>query len=388
MTFRDEVLVLARQARPFRAWKSVEVRRRIDAAADQFRIVAGIASLRAEQGRDVRGFLSRLPIDVGDEIRVGTTLRSSADFERVSTGYVDAIEAVGDESRLELSVEGRSRSADLVDCSAEHESREWLNVRIDDLARALAAPFGVEVVVEAEELGERFERFRLRSGETAWNALERAARLRSILIHSDERGRLLLASAGTAGVVPHEIAEDTSERTTAIPARRWRWRHSNANRFQVYLVRGQGPGSDDAWGAEVALVEARAEDSGVGRYRPLIVVPESSVTFESAKDRARWEASFRAARSTELEVEVVGWHHSGEPRLGQDPEQSELWRVNQLVPFSIPSAGLSGRLLVAEVRFKKDERGMTTRLRLVRPDAYSAQPTVPNTDPLDERLVE
>lgn len=370
-------------------WSSVEVTRRVDAAAGAFRLTlaakvpANTLAGAISSGRDVGGLRAAFPVRRGDTIVVQTDARGSPQASRrtLATGIVDKVEMTGDADQLTISVDGRDRAADMVDCSAEHDPGEWLDVRIDELAYELATPFGVETFVDEPgsshrarplDLGARFEKFSLQSGETSWNALERAARQRSILLHSDEFGRLVLTRAGMGGSLGTQLVE--GDGLGGTPVKRWRLWSADADRFGLYIVRGQGRGSDAAWGADVALVEGRCEDAGVGRYRPLVVVPEGSVTFEDAEDRARWEAAFRAARASGLEVDLVGWRKS---------PGGDLWRVNDIVTFAIPTAGAVGEALVAEVRFRKGDGGTLTTLKLVRPDAYLPQPVVAVEDPLD-----
>jgi len=69
------------------------------------------------------------------------------DGEPVITGYVD-------EARIEIAargtktrITGRSKTADLVDCMPDLTTNQFSGYALDAIARAMAAPFGINVVV-------------------------------------------------------------------------------------------------------------------------------------------------------------------------------------------------------------------------------------------------
>jgi prophage tail gpP-like protein len=353
---RGDELELLIRGQAFTGWESMSLARALDAVAAQFEVTVA--------DRDP------YPIRAGDEVSVrlaGTVLL---------TGYVDSVESSGGPTGREFTVQGRDRTADLVDCSAGlrpgedpdelEDLTEWVGVTLIDLATELAAPFGVDVRALFTETQEPFDLFRRQVGESAWSAIERAARRRGVLVFSSGEGELLLdlpASGRASASLTEGEGGNVKGWTVSIDHRP---RHSH------YLARAQLPGSDAFNGTVPAEIEGRARDNGVSRFRPLLVLGEGAMTFDDADDRAAWEASVRAARSERLSVIVPGWR--------QVARTGPVWTVNQTAEVRILSAGIQSTLLVDSVQFLRSAEGTTTQLGLTRPDAYRAEPVIEDVE--------
>ncbi len=75
----------------------------------------------------------------------------------------------------------------------------------------------------------------------------------------------------------------------------------NSERFSEYHVKGQassvvGNVNDNTKG------KGLAKDNGISRYRPLLVLAENSADTDGSQKRANWEASFRTAKSMQVNV--------------------------------------------------------------------------------------
>ncbi len=112
------------------------------------------------------------------------------------TGYVDAVEIERSDTTASVTLRGRSKTADLIDCSPELDSLELTGLDLAAVARVVCKPFGIEVV--CPDSGPVFPVSAAHHGETAWKLIERLARQRKLLLMDDEEGRLVLAQlAGT-----------------------------------------------------------------------------------------------------------------------------------------------------------------------------------------------
>lgn len=275
--------------------------------------------------------------------------------ETLITGHVDRVGHSYDPTSHAVMVNGRDATGDMVDCAAEHAKGEWRNADIGQIARDLAKPFGIKVVI-AGDIGAPFPVFALEPGETAFDCLERAARQRGVRLLSDGRGGLVIgikpAAASGASLVEGEnilsceVSNDCSQR------------------FSRYIVRAQQCGTDDTSGKAAAQVKSTADDAGVTRYRPLVVVDEDQGDIAGLQRRATWEASVRAARALTATVKVQGWNHA-----------DGIWHPNTLVRLNSPTVRIDRELLVRDVDFVVDENGTFTELVLVPPEAYSLLPT-------------
>jgi len=344
----------------FADWKTIRITRALSSASGSFDLTA-LSISRAP-----------FPIRPGFPVTAIAKHGSRGLPDTLISGHVDTLEATLAGRGQSLRVGGRDATAQLVDCSAVNEPGEFQNLGLEELARQIAEPFSIEIVreVDVEALGAPFPLFKLQPGETAWSAIERAARLRAVLVYSNGSGALVLATPGGEGLAAERIV--SGKNGNVIEAR---VRYTYRDRFRYYTVRGQDQGNDEAWGETVTSIQGTAEDPEVDLFRPLVVVAEGKLSFDSANDRAAWEATFRAARSATLDVTLPGWRQGYLGRTG-DP-----WRVNLLVDVEISELGLSSQFLIDVVTLTRDrDKGTLTKLRLVRADAYTPKPEIPKED--------
>jgi prophage tail gpP-like protein len=345
--------------RPFGDWKELTVSRSVLTAAGGFAFTAVNAGSFAVTRGD--------PI----EIYWGPT-------QAVLVGYVDSVERSVD-SKL-VKVEGRAKTADLVDCSPDPKTpRQLNNQNILQVVSSIVKPFGLKITVQSQKidlgsivavLGEDamvpIEVFTIDAGETAWEAISRAARLRGVLAYEPGDGSVMVTRPGVRHA---EIS--LNEGVNMKTATR---KESDEERFSSYLVPCQRPGSDDESYLTVAAEAGSATDKAIHRLRPLVVLPEASMTKEAAQLRAQWEATVRAAESDKVTVTAPFWTQN----MTSDPDRP-LWRPNMLVFVRSKKLELDGDLLIQSVTHNAtidDSEGHATTMELVRADAFDPKPVV------------
>ena len=353
------VLLDGENAAAYQGWKTLRLERPIDSLAGSFALSSSV--------------LRPWPFQPGAAVRI-----ELAD-EVLLAGHVEELSAGTSARGREVKLAGRDRAGDMVDCAAVHETGEWRLLSLIELAQELAEPFGLEVESRhSKEQGddwlrliEPFQRFTLRSGETAWSALERALRTRGFLGFT-EGGRIQIERPGPEKLTTQLVESSAGNILSAT------LRDSTVDRFSSYTVRSQRAGSDEGWGETVAEIEGTASDTNVARFRPWLDFGEAALTFETAQERASWEASVRAARAKRVEVQVQGWRQA--PGL-------PAWRPNRLVDVHVPSIGLGPvEMLIARVRFERSERGSTTTLELRPSGAFNPAPAVAEDSSFDSEL--
>lgn len=324
-------LVLSIGAREIAGWQEVRISRAIDRLAHAFQLGLAIPG--------------RLPAGITE----GAACSLCFGRELLLTGFIDSVEPSYDVEAHSVEVSGRSRAGDLVDCSALHDSGEWLASNLCDIAGELVRPFGL--TIEASRLGaeEPFAFFALEQGEEAGAAIERAARQRAVLVTSSPGGNLRF-TRGEAGA-----SVGTLRRGENIL--RGRGRGDWSQRFSEYVVRAQSRGGDQP---SAGGVEARAVDADVRRHRPLVVVAEEPGDADALQERAEWEARVRAARSRRVEYTVRGWTHPG----------GRTWAPGQTVTVDDDFLRASGPWLVASAVLSLNSEGTLTTLELAPPHAF------------------
>lgn len=349
----DEVRLLV-DGMEFTGWSTIRIIRQLESASGSFRVEGA----------------HRIPWPLLPGAPVEVVIANREREDTILSGFIDDLNATGRTDRRSVTIAGRDKTADLVDCSEITEPGEWTGLTLRELAIEILRPFDIDLRTELTAQGEPFPTFKIQTGEKAWNALERACRMRATLAFAEGDGALVLAKpASRFSNVALVEGENITEWTVNL---------SRRQRFQTYIVRGQGRGSNAGWGEAVAQVEGRATDPQVTRYRPLIVLSEGTATFDSARDRAQWEAAFRAARAHTIDIELPNWRQGG-------PE-TDLWAINTELPVVIPSEQIDAQFLTREVAFTRTAKeGNKCTINLTRPDAYTPKPEVEmGEDPFDE----
>lgn len=275
--------------------------------------------------------------------------------DRVVTGYVDAVPVRYDAHSLTLAVSGRSRTADLVDCSAHDSPGQWLGQKVETIAAALAKPYGVNVRTNVDT-GRAIADHQVQQGETVFESLDRLLRQRQLLATDDAAGALVITKPGTLRA--KTALKLGGNILTGEASRDWR------DRFSEYQAKGQGSGSDSLYGVGASECLGTALDKAVRRHRLLVVTQQGQADSPSCGDRAKYERDLRAAKSEAVTYTVQGWRQS----------DGVLWQPNMMVRVADPWLGLDRDLLITEVAYTLDEAGMLTTLALAPPEGY----TVPN----------
>lgn len=321
----------------FEGWISAEIKRSIEHGAQSFSL--GVVERWAGQP-DRR------------TIRPGAACEVQADGETVIRGYVDDTRIDYDSGSHRVTVTGRCKIGDLFDCAAVVDGpHEWSGVGLAEIARRICDPFGVQVIAQAP-LGTPWTRFAIQPGETAWNAINDAARERAVLAVGDGLGNLVLTRAGAGG--PASTALRLGNTIVSASAA-----FSHKDRYSTVVARAQAEGKPGSTAADVARQQARVVDRSIARYRPKVVI-ESQGDGVTLGDLARWEMQVAAGRSRRVTYRVQGWR-----------DGSRLWRPNTLVRVSDAYLDFDDDLLVVGVTLSIDATSRRTELECAPPSAFA-----------------
>lgn len=328
-------------------WTSCEFTAQVDAIAASFSVTA--TDPWADGARV-------LPIAAGMECQI--FIDKPVQANRLLTGYIDKVSPSFSASDHGVTISGRSKSADMVDCSAVQQPGHWIGLDVFQLGTELAKPFGITVQkLPGADMGAPFPSFKLEQGETAFEAFNRALKQREILACSSSNGGIFLLEAGafestTALVQGENILSASAD-------------FDLTDRFSHYLAQGQQPGNDDVYGLAACAVAGNARDAAVTRYRPLIIRPSSNVDAAGARQYAAWESTVRAARSVTVSVTVQGFRQA----------DGSFWSENALTEVDIPYLYLRQKLLISKRTFRQDAQGGSlTVLELKDPKAFTPEP--------------
>lgn len=322
-------------------WKGVSIKRSVKAISGEFQL--GVTDNWGGTG-------SVFFIGIGDEAQV------KIGKEVLVTGYVEAVENSVDVTSHTISVSGRDKTGDLVDCSAKYGNQEIKNADLAQIARYLVEPFGLKVIVETD-VGKPFPSFVIKTGETVFQSIERGARLRAVLLTSDGLGNVVFAKLGKTKADGSLIEGQNIKRASlSIDAK---------ERFSTYAVKAQTKGTDQTHGKHVSQVKGEAKDPLVKRYRPLIIIAEQQANTAESERRAQWESSVRAANASKLSVTVQGFEQT---------ENGKLWHMNEIVYCESKTLNVKQEFLIGDIEYKIDASGTQTTMTLQKPDAFIPKP--------------
>ena len=285
------------------------------------------------------------------EVRIGDDL--------VATCNVDATPISYDESSITIDIEGRSKTADLVDCSATNKPAQWKGATIATIIKALSAEYGIDVVVDFDDK-EIIKEFQFERGDSPFDAIDKLRKQRNLIICDDAEGRVVIAKIG------QYKADDKLELGKNI--KRASCPKDFKDVFNEYIVIGQKSG-DGKSNAKEHNSETKETDTVFKRKRVLYIKQSGNADMRACMDRAKYERQSRFAKAHEVTLTVRGWRQTS----------GELWKPNMIVQYVDPVLGLEREMLIVECEYRVSSSGTETVMKIGLPDGYSAEPYVEKT---------
>lgn len=297
------------------------------------------------------------------ELKPGDRIHCHLGKVALFEGYIDKLNISFNATSRNLTIQGRDKTQDIVDCSITAAS-ELNDLDFTGIATELLKKFNIKILPEVS-VGAKFAKFSIRQGETIFEALDRAAKERQLILLSSTHGNLIIQKRGQT-IAKTELIEGVNVLAAAVS-------FDNTQRFSEYIVKGQSTGLIGN-PKDATQNKGSATDTGVTRYRPTVLIAENAVDNDGAQKRAEFESTFRAAKAMQVNATVVGWKQ----------KDGTLWAVNQLVQVDIRSIGIKQQLLIQRVKFDQSDEGRRTELELIRPDAFEFKKEIKKEDdPLD-----
>ena len=344
-------LTLVIDSKEYRGWKRVAVSRSIEQGPHQFEVEAA-PDLDADAG--IFAIEDGMPV----QVLVDDTL--------VTNGYIDDVDVNYDKRSGSVTVRGRSKLGDLVDCSTAGQQTK--NQSLKSLATILCSPFGISVGVESSARDAANKLFgmsdlTLDAGQPIWEFLEELARVRGVMLVSTATGDLQITRAGTSRAA---VALELGGNILAAKGSR-----SHRSLFSEVTVTGQQP----AWqsSAAGATSQAIAKETGdAKRHRPCVLFSDSPSDTANCQAQARHKRRVNYGRSRQVIYTVQGWRQADDERI---------WLPNQLVQVTDARNHMNNATrLITEARLMMDARsGRTTELTVMPPEAFDVMAEEPTT---------
>jgi len=329
-------------------WEEVEITLRLEGFPNSFTIAA--SDIAPIDGKLV-------PIEGNDcTILIGT--------DKVITGYVDRSNETGTANSHGVSVQGRGKTQDLVDCSAEWPTGQIFQGTALYIAQQLVLPYksiAVEMGPGASP-GPEATGWSLNYGETAAEIIQKFARNAGLLAYEDSSGKLILAKVGDKKAASGVVYGVNVEAWTCENSMDGRYSDLVCSSFATLnaIAEVKGPGDTYFFAAQ---------DKQVPRHRLLYVVtePVAADITEFTKTKALWDMARRSGRSHVVHATVDSWRD----------KDGALWAPNTIVPVDLPGNRAGPELILSEVTFRRNNASGTTADLLLMPrEAFVPEPFV------------
>ena len=276
--------------------------------------------------------------------------------DTVITGYVDRTSAQVDAHNQALSVSGRGKCEDLVDCAAHYDGFQFVNATAADIAAALAKPYGI--TVRALAPGLVIPQYMLNVGDTVYTVIDRVCKISQLLCYEDTDGNLVIG--------PLSTDEAAGGFALGVNVERAGYTRDMSQRFSEYRVYLVGTASLLDAGAQ-PFSEYTVPDRLVPRYRPKAFIAETNDAGATVSNQhAQWECNRRIGRGNVVTVTVSSWRDSA----------GRLYAPNTLAALSMPQLKLvdGQKFIIGEVTYRRDMGGTACDLILMPPQAFQPEP--------------
>lgn len=265
----------------------------------------------------------------------------------VSTIRLDVIRRAVDAESHSISLDARSLGRELVDCQY---SKQLSGLKLGEIVKQLCSAFKVPVKIAAETAV--VPDFAMQC-ESPANALINAVRAANLMLYPQPDGGLILTTPTDAAPVATLIYGQNIKRYEVVDEFKLR--------FSDYWVKGYDYESD-------AALKGSAKDAGIGYFRPMhIVADKHGQGLGGCDRRALLERNRRLARAHRIDLDVVGWTHSG-----------GVWAINTQVRVIIPNEGIDGVYLIGERSLSLDDKGGSiTHLQVMHREAFLGEEKAP-----------
>lgn len=296
-------------------------------------------------------------------IKAGQLARALVDDEPIITGYIDAVSVAYSAKSHQITLLGRDKTADLVDCTLQAEQSDFTgDISLKKLCETAIKSSGVQGISVIDQAAVKdFDSISLESskvGESVHSFMERYARKRQVLLTTNGDGNLVIAKPG--------VIKATTQLVNGINIKNGNIQVDLSGRYRRYIVKSQGNMS--TWPTDSAINveeesnnEGLSEDTDIRSGRSLTIIAENAGNKDDADTRAKWENDIRQSNSITASVTIQGAGDNGEVLI-----------PNRLVQYQEPFLQQNYTMLIKSANYKLDlTQGTTTTLQLVQEKAYT-----------------
>lgn len=290
---------------------------------------------------------------LGEKLARGPACTVTASGDRIVTGWIERYNPKLSSTHPSVVIEGRSKSALLVDSSAIHPVGEWRGAKPASILRELAERHGVSLVDRAVGSAAR-SIFRVTLGESVVSAAHRLARVDAHLMTGTADGGVTYFR-GTLGRHRGGLIEGINLGEDAEAIHDWSKR---AKKQRVRGQRGSGHGADDL------EIDEGSDDDTVERPVEVVIVASEDIDAQAAARRARWRRDQAAGEGLKVSApNCIGWRDDG----------GRIFEPGFLIWVESPYLGVAQEMAIDTVEGHQTAQGTRASLSLVDPRALGGK---------------
>jgi len=316
----------------------------------------------------VAGFFEFTAIpDEGEAIPLteGSLITINVDGEKFLTGYIDSYQVNYSASKHEVKVRGRSKTADLVDCTAG-VVKDYPTIKFEKLCNLICKNFDINVVNNVLSVRDSSYIMSCNVGDTAFSFLEKYAKKSQVLLTDNENGDLVITRASevlSSLYLKNIVGKDDNNIKSADR------KLDLSNLYYKYIGQSEMSPIDTT---DAVLMKDLSDlvgisfDKLVRKTRVLEFYTEEYAGGDfKIEDRVDWEIGIRRARAFSYNCVVAGHSVNG-----------EIWKPNVLYNVDDEFSSVKGAILCKKVVFNYDlKNGSTTTLSFTDKSAYTLEAT-------------
>lgn len=246
------------------------------------------------------------------------------------TGYIDEMIIKISDLKQPLSISGRSKAADLIDCNIE-DMKQYNKQNVIQIISDLIKPFNIKVSSELKL--KPLEVFITKVGETYFDAINRLCKQTNTLPISDSFGDILIIK--NEKVKESFILKDGDFEELNYPK-------TLSKRYSKYVYKKEGIVTD--------VSDGILKDDTVKRYRPFVSV---NTEDKDNQDLAKWEHNKNKADESNITAIVKDWD----------------FEINTIA--KLETSIVNNSFLIQEIIYTKNENGTKSDITLIQKDLYN-----------------
>lgn len=292
-----------------------------------------------------------------ESLKDGTKCEVFFNNNKLITGIIDSLEVSYSKNDHQISVNGRSKTKDLVDCSVIAPF-QFQNLSIKRLTSSIAGIYNI--VVKSSDDSTIISNFQIeQNGESCFKAIERVSQTKALRITDNNMGDLVLTQASPVKS-KNVIDENTKIFSASLKV-------DESQKYSKITVKGQSKTSSTWYGKNASQIVASATDETVDRKRELLLISKRDTSNQDAKKLAEWEIASRSAKSFELNYKIQGW------------ASPNLFFENTLINVKDKILKIDDEYLITTVTYELTSTGSFVILTLVDPNSLQPQPVIKKT---------